>query len=161
MALPFAVSTSAVQSSDGLVVSFYDDSNYSDNTEGYDKSDFTTNTIVIKDATGAILQTSNFLSSNIVTYNQTKDHWFTTERLLEGVATYEKTEKFPLKLITTNKLQTVLGAGCCQGVTNARNLCEANAYINGANYAAPSGNSVAWQNDIDAANLFLDNILNG
>ncbi len=161
MALPFKVETSAVQSPDGLVVTFTDLSTYSDNSEGYVKSDFTTNTIVIKDANGTILQTSNFLSSNIVTYNQTKDHWFTTERVLAGIASYEKTEKFPLRRITNNKLQTVLGAGCCQGVTNARNLCQATAFLIGAINAAPEGDSVSWQQDIDAANLFLDDILNG
>ena len=155
----FTVSTEAAQSSDGLVVTFTDTSNYADNTEGYVKADFTTNTIVIKDANGAILQTSDFLASDTVVYNQTSDHWFTTERALEGIASYTKTEKFPLKRITTNKLQTVLGSGCCQGATNAKNLCEANAFINGANYAAPSGNSTGWQNYIDAANSFLDLIL--
>lgn len=155
----FEPATSASQSSDGLVVTFLDESNYSDNTEGYVKSDFTTNTIVIKDASGNILQTSNFLTSDTVTYNQTKDHWFTTERVLAGIADYTRTEKFPLKRITINKLQKVLGSGCCQGVTNAKNLCEANAFINGANYAAPSGNSVFWQNSIDAANLYLDIVL--
>lgn len=155
----FAVSTSAAQSSDGLVVTFTDTSNYDINDEGYTKSNFTTNTIVIKDAYGAILQTSNFLSSDTVTYNQTKDHWFTIERTLAGVASYSATEKFPLKLITTNKLQTVLGSGCCQGTQNAKNLCEANAFINGADFAAPSGNSVAWQKFIDAANSYLDIIL--
>ena len=78
----FTVSTEASQSSDGLTVTFMDESNYTDNTEGYDKADFTTNTIVIKDAYGATLQTSNFLSSNTVTYPQASDHWFTTERVL-------------------------------------------------------------------------------
>ena len=157
----FEVSTEAEQSPDGLTTTFTDVNNYTDNDEGYVKSDFTTNTIVIKDANGEVLQTSNFLTSDTVTYTQTKDLWFTIERLLEGVATYEKTEKFPLKRITVNKLETVLGSGCCQGATNAKNLCEANAFINGANYAAPSGNSVAWQKNIDAANSFLNRILNG
>lgn len=155
----FEVSTAAVQSADGLVTTFTDTSNYGTNDEGYVKSDFTTNTIVIKDADGNVLQTSNFLASNTVTYDQTKDLWFTVERALAGVASYSKTEKFPLKRITVNKLQKVLGSGCCQGATNARNLCEANAFINGADYAAPSGNAVAWQNNIDAANAYLDIIL--
>lgn len=155
----FEVSTIAAQSADGLVSTFTDDNNYADNDEGYVKADFTTNTIVIKDANGNVLQTSSFLDSDTVTYNQTKDLWFTTERLLEGIAEYEKTQKFPLRRITNNKLQQVLGSGCCQGAANAKNLCEANAYIIGAINAAPSGNSVAWQNDIDAANSFLDLIL--
>lgn len=155
----FEVSTAAVQSADGLVTTFTDTSNYGTNDEGYVKSDFTTNTIVIKDADGNTLQTSDFLASDTVTYNQTKDLWFTVERTLAGVASYSKTEKFPLKRITVNKLQKVLGSGCCQGATNARNLCEANAFINGADYAAPSGNAVAWQNNIDAANAYLDIIL--
>jgi hypothetical protein len=155
----FEPSTAAAQSADGRVSTFTDTSPYGDNDEGYVKSDFTVNTIVIKDAEGNILQTSSFLDSNTVTYNQTKDLWFTTERLLQGVAEYEKTQKFPLRRITNNKLQKVLGSGCCQGAANARNLCEANAFIIGAINAAPSGNSVAWQNDINAANSFLDLIL--
>ena len=155
----FEVSTEASQSPDGLTVTFLDTSNYTTNDEGYVKADFTTNTVVILDAYGAVLQTSNFLASDTVTFEQTKDHWFTTERTLAGVASYEKTEKFPLRLITTNKLQTVLGTGCCQGAQNAKNLCEANAYINGATFAAPSGNSVAWQKFIDAANAYLNIIL--
>lgn len=155
----FAVSTSASQSADGKVVTFTDTSNYGANDQGYVKSDFSVNTIVLKDAFGNVLDTLNFLSSNTVTYTQTKDNWFTTERSLSGVATYTKEEKFPLMRITINKLQKVLGSGCCQGATNARNLCEANAFINGANFVAPTGNSVAWQNDIDAANSYLDIIL--
>ena len=157
----FEVSTEAVQSADGLVTTFTDSANYADNDEGYVKSDFTTNTIVIKDAEGNILQTSDFLDSDTVTYNQTKYIWFTTERVLEGIAEYEKTQKFPLRRITNNNLQKVLGAGCCQGAANARNLCEATSFILGAINAAPSGNSVAWQNDIDAANSFLNLILQG
>jgi len=155
----FEVSTDADQSADGLVSTFTDTNNYADNDEGYVKSDFTVNTIVIKDANGVVLQTSDFLTSDTVTYNQTKDIWFTTERVLQGIAEYEKTQKFPLRRITNNKLQTVLGSGCCQGATNARHLCEATAFLIGAINAAPSGNSTAWQNDIDAANSFLDLIL--
>lgn len=156
---PFKPSTQATQDATGLVVTFTDISNYGDNGEGYTKSDFTTNTIQIYDADNNLLQTSDFLTSDTVTFNQTKDHWFTTVRTLAGVAPYSETEKFPLMRITTNKLQRVLGSGCCQGATNAKNLCEANAYINGANYAAPSGNSTAWQDNIDAANKYLDVIL--
>lgn len=155
----FAPSTEASQSANGLVATFKDTSNYDTNDQGYEKADFTTNTIVLKDAYGTILETLNFLTEDTVTYEQTADHWFTTERLLEGVATYEVTEKFPLKRITINKLETALGSGCCQGATSARNLCEANAFINGANYAAPSGNSVLWQKNIDSANSYLNLII--
>src|SRR6476646_4778624 len=102
----FAVSTSAAQSADGLTTTFTDDANYADNTEGYEKSDFTVNTLVIKDAYGNTLQTSDFLSSDTVTFEQTKDQWFTTERTLSGIASYSKTQKFPLRRITNNKLQT-------------------------------------------------------
>jgi hypothetical protein len=147
----FAPQTDATQDATGLIVTFTDVSNYGDNTENYVKADFTTNTIQIYDAFGTLLQTSNFLTGDTVTFNQTKDHWFTTVRTLAGVAPYSVTEKFPLKRITTNKLQRVLGSGCCQGASNAKNLCEANAFINGANYAAPEGNS--------AANAYLNMIL--
>ena len=156
---PFAPATDATQDATGLIVTFTDISNYGDNTENYVKADFTTNTIQIYDAFGTLLQTSNFLTGDTVTFNQTKDHWFTTVRTLAGVAPYSVTEKFPLKRITTNKLQRVLGSGCCQGASNAKNLCEANAFINGANYASPSGNASAWQNNIDAANAYLNMIL--
>lgn len=159
----FAPATDATQDSTGLIVTFTDVSNYGvgNNDENYVKADFTTNTIQIYDAFGTLLQTSNFLTGDTVTFNQTKDHWFTTVRTLAGVAPYSVTEKFPLKRITTNKLQRVLGSGCCQGASNAKNLCEANAFINGANYASPEGNSAAWQNNIDAANAYLNMILNG
>lgn len=157
----FAPATSASQSNDGLTVTFVDSSNYSDNTEGYVKSDFTTNTLIIKDGYGEVLQTSDFLTSDTITYQQTKDHWFTTERVLAGIASYSRTQKFPLRRITTNKMETVLGSGCCQGAANAKNLCEANAYVIGAIDAQPSGNAVLWQRFIDAANSFLNLILNG
>lgn len=157
----FIPSTSASQSADGLTVTFIDSSDYINNNQGYTKSDFTTNTLVIKDAYGEVLQTSSFLYTDTITYKQTSDHWFTTERVLAGIADYSRTQKFPLRRITTNKMETVLGSGCCQGATNAKNLCEANAYVIGAIDAAPSGNSVAWQRFIDAANSFLNLILNG
>jgi hypothetical protein len=155
----FYVETSATQSSDGLVVTFTDQSNYSDNDESYDKADFTTNTIVLYDAYGAVLDTLNFLTSDTVTYNQTTDHWFTTVRTLAGIASYSKTEKFPLNRITTNKLQRVLASGCCQGMANEANLCKVNTFMQDALYAEPLGASVRWQQDINNANSYLNEIL--
>lgn len=156
----FAVSTEASQSSDGLIVTFLDTSNYGSNDEGYDKSEFTTNTIQIYDADGVLLQTSDFLTEDTVEFNQVKDHWFTTVRTLAGVASYSKTEKFAnLYRITTNKLERVLGSGCCQGMSNSSNLCKANTFLQAATFAAPVGNSVAWQTDVDNANSYLNEIL--
>lgn len=161
MAVPFYVETSAEQSTDGLTTTFIDLSNYGIgvNDENYVKSDFTTNTIVLYDAYGDILATLNFLSSNTVEYVQTKDLWFTTVRILAGIADYEKTEKFPLNRITTNKLEDVLSSGCCQGTSNSANLCKANTFIQDSQFRAVLGNSVGWQKDIDNANSYLDIIL--
>lgn len=155
----FAPSTEASQSANGLVVTFLDTSNYGDNTENYTKSDFTTNTIQIYDADGTLLQTSDFLTSDTVTYNQTSDHWFTTVRTLAGVASYSRTEKFGLKRITINKLEKVLASGCCQGMANESNLCKAITFLFDSDYALPVGNSVAWQKDVDNANSYLNEIL--
>lgn len=160
MAIPFEPETSASQSSTGLVVTFTDISPYgSANTEGYVKADFTTNTIEIFDAYGALLQTSDFLTSDTVTYNQTSDHWFTTVRTLAGIASYSKTEKFPLKRITINKLEKVLASGCCQGMANESNLCKATTFLYDSDFTAIVGNSVGWQKDIDNANSYLNEIL--
>lgn len=155
----FSVSTSASQSADGLTVTFTDGSNYTDNTEGYVKSDFTTNTIVITDANGEVLQTSDFLTSDTVEYTQTEDTWFTTTRTLAGIADYTKVQKFPLKRITINKLEDALSMGCCQSKGNSDNLCKADTFIAGADYSEITGNAVKWQNNIDAANAYLDLIL--
>jgi hypothetical protein len=159
MALPFEPSTTASQNSTGLVTTFLDTSNYTDNDEGYVKADFTTNTIQIYDAYGVLLQTSNFLTSDEVTFEQTADTWFTIVRTLAGIASYEVTEKFALNRITTNKLQDVLSSGCCQGRSNEANLCKVNTFLQDADYAIPIGNAVRWQLDINNANSYLDQIL--
>jgi hypothetical protein len=106
-----------------------------------------------------VLDTLNFLTSDTVTYNQTTDHWFTTVRTLAGIASYSKTEKFPLNRITTNKLQRVLASGCCQGMANEANLCKVNTFMQDALYAEPLGASVRWQQDINNANSYLNEIL--
>ncbi len=156
----FAPSTEAIQSDDGLTVTFTDNSNYSSNDEGYIKSQFTTNTIVIKDANGVVLQTSNFLTSDTVTYVQTADTWFTTVRTLAGVASYTKTEKFGLHRMTTNKFEDALTKiGCCASAKDKSNMCMADAFLFGADMALPVGNSVKWQQNVNSSNSYLDLIV--
>lgn len=155
----FAPSTTSTQSADGLTVTFVDTSNYDENDQGYVKSDFTTNTIVITDAYGAVLQTSDFLTSDTVTYEQTADTWFTTTRTLAGIASYTKVQKFPLKRITINKFEDALSTGCCQSKTSADNMCKVSQFLEGADFAEPQGNAVKWQEDVNAANAYLDQIL--
>lgn len=157
----FAPSTTATQSSDGLTTTFTDTSPYGvgENDENYVKADFTTNTIVITDANGAVLDTLNFLTSDTVEYTQTADTWFTTTRTLAGIASYTKVQKFPLKRITINKLEDALEEGCCVSKQNAEYLCKADAFIAGADYAEIVGNARKWQDNVDAANAYLDLIL--
>lgn len=153
----FEVNATATPDSTGKLITFKDTSNYgaTANDQGYLKSGFTQNTIVIEDSNGNTLLTSNFLATDTVTFNQTKDNWFTVVRTLNGVASVLRVQKFAIKRMTMAKLTTALEAGCCDTDPNCY-MCKVTTLIQGADYAEPLGEAVRWQKFVDAANSYLD-----
>lgn len=156
----FAAAFTATQSSTGLVITITDTSNYSTNDQGYTMSDFTTREFILTDYAGAALETIPIPDGEtVVTYDITSDEWINITLNLAGVASYTKYQRYPFDRITINKLEEALIQGCCQSAKNKSNLCMANAFINGAQYVAPLGNASKFNQNITAANSYLDLIV--
>lgn len=153
----FEVNTTATPDPTGRIITFEDVSNYGvgNNDENYVKAGFSENTISIEDADGEVLQTSNFLATTTVTFNQTKDNWFTVVRTLNGVTSKIRVQKFAIKRMVMNKLTQALEDGGCE-CDNSEHMCKVSAFLQAADYAEPLGKSVRWQKFVDAASVYLD-----
>lgn len=155
----FQIIFEATQSASGQVITMQDSSDYSTNTEGYVRSDFTRQ-FVLTDYAGDVLDTITLDdTTDIATYELTTDLYISIELSLTGIATYSLTQDYPFMRITATKLQTALQSGCCSGKTKSKALNEAVNFIVAAQFAAPTTDHSAFQNNIAAANLFLDTIV--
>lgn len=152
----FAIAFSASQADDGTVT-YTDTSNWSDNTEGYDKEDFVRQ-IVLRDAYGVLLDTLVFATDSlVVTYALLTNKWIEAQFTVTGVADYGPLiHKDPFERIyeVAYILATIAGCGCGCGKKKP-DLCEVDGFWESAFLSIPTGDGVNYQNSIDSAYKLL------
>lgn len=153
----FEPSYTGLESEDGLTVLFTNTSFNVSNDEGYIKSNFGTNELILEDAYGQQLDILSFVESDSVIWEKTKDYFVRGTLSMDGVDAYETIHDFPFKRIAHKKHGKVLQAGKCHGNKHKDNYCKALGYLLGAeDDAFILGNEVSYQINIDAANSYLD-----
>lgn len=154
----FQASATAQQSVDGFLATFLDLSNYTDNTEGYQTSDFD-RSFVLTDAYGMVLATLPLVGSALsATYTLTADEWIAAELVLTSVGlapNYSAYIDLPFDRITKNIFRQLLKKGCCQNKAVDQRLTNALNYIIGSNFEALGGDGAGFNVDIQAANSYL------
>lgn len=170
MAVPFVAKALISQSADNTKVIFTDDSNYTTNTDGITTGSVASRSVAITDALGApvatvpmTLQGDASFSGN---YPLTKDVYYAFAFLItltdtttkSGTTTYVTIGFYNSKymIIMENNLAD---CGCRGGICS--DLTWAMHNKNVAILFASKSMGVLSQDSIDAANSFLDNILNG
>lgn len=146
----------AQQSSDGKTITFTDQSPWGagNNDENYLKANFV-RTFTLVDAFGedvAVLTLPTNVDS--IAYSITKDVWLQTTYKAVGVQTYQLVQKQMFDRFTVNAYRAKINEENCCG-KHDQNLCMANVFIKGADYAEPVGDGVSTQKFIDAAFSYL------
>jgi hypothetical protein len=155
----FVPKFSLTESADGTLVTVTQQSFDISNDQGYVKSNFTTNKIVVKDVYGNTLATLDFVndSDNVRTFTKTKDYLLIASLTLAGIASYSLTWEYPTHRITATKLnEAILNGHCCNTKSNSH-LSNISLFING--YMSDrflAGKQVSYQQNIDNANTYLD-----
>ena len=147
------VSFTSQQNSTGETVTFTDTSTYTapDVIGDYVRS------FVLTDSAGESLDTVAIPTGELtVDYALDKDRWINVTLNAVGSTTHTETVGHYFFRNTANKLIEANNAGCCTSKTDKENICMALRFIKGFEYAAPIGNAVAYQTNIDSANLYLD-----
>lgn len=158
----FTQSFTATESLDGLTITYYDTSNWGNNDSGYQKANFT-RSFIGYDAYGTelfnvILSTTD----DSFELSKTTNLWIETTFNIEGAVDFALTQKEGFDRLLVNKFQTATLENCCDGCGSKKSkstLCEAVTFIKGADYAKPTGNGIKWQENINAADKFLNTIV--
>jgi len=154
----FTPSISVEQSDDGKTITYRNTSNFGDNDDSYDESDFTTNELVLTDAYGDIILTEDFPTSgpdlNKIVHVITKDQWIDARLNLAGIATYTKLVRNGFYRIYQQAAKPYLQAGCCKP-KNCDNFGMSQMFRDAAVDAIPIGQSIEFQENIDSANAYL------
>ena len=157
----FAAAGTFSQSSNGKTVTFYDISDYTDNSENYTVDDFSTREILLYNADDTLLDTlvleDGALSAD---YEVTTDFYIKAILNLVGinpVPDYSKDFNCPLQRNTDNKFDTLLKYGCACDTTPGLQAClnKSLGYMYGASRSALYGNGPAYDNFIGAAQSYL------
>lgn len=170
MAVPFVAKTIISQSADNTKVIFTDDSNYSTNTDGITTGSVASRSVAITDGTGAPVATVPMTlqdgGSWAGDYTITKDVFFaflftitlTNTTTKTGTTTYVTIGFYNTKYITV--MENNLGdCGCKGGICSDVTWAMHNKNV--AIIFASKNMGLLSQQSIDAANAFLDNIING
>lgn len=144
------------QSADGKTLTYFDGSIVTEP----DTIGAFTRQFVLTDSNGADLDTLVLgTGESSADYTVTKDMWINVKLQYIGATTIEDTAGHYYYRNTANKLIEANAEGCCTSKSAKENINEALRFIKGAEYAAPIGNAVAFQTNIDAANLYLDQVV--
>lgn len=149
----FAANFTGVQSSDGTKVTLTDTSNWSDNTEGYIKSDFT-RIFTINDAYGNLIDTLDLVLDYIdkdIVGNPWYEITFTITNINDSEIVFTKLLKFPLDRLFQLKFLEVEASDCDCGCEDSKIGCDVLIKSRTASYASSTGNGVLYQRSIDNA----------
>lgn len=153
----FAEEFSATISSSGKIITIVDQSNWDDNDENYNRSDFV-RTFLLTDYAGQELDSITLpVDSDTTTYEITKDLWVNVLFSIVGAETFTKLQSYGFDRIYVNKLQTaLLSNGCCGNKSSQNNINTSVSFWQAALGIEQSGNSASYQQDLDSANSFIN-----
>lgn len=154
----FAISQDASENSVGTILTFTDESNWTDNDEGYNKEDFT-RTFTLTDAYGEAIDTLVLpTDEDSVTYtlpDATKYLWVNSVFTIEGEEDFTNTSKYPFYRQVKNLFRNALKKGCCDNGSD--DLCSVDVFFRGADIESVAGNSSGFMTDIESAYSYLNN----
>lgn len=146
------------QSLNGKTLTFRDESNWSDNDEGYVKEDFE-RVFNVEDAYGNVFATLPLGESvDVTTFTVSTNHWLKTTFTATGPETFTLVQKQLFDRFTINKYREALnGADCCSKGTDLTDLQRADLFMTGVNFSLPLANGqVDVQKFEDNAYAFLN-----
>lgn len=145
-------------SDDGKTITYTNASNFDDNTEGFTEDQFTTNELILRDGYGDLLETIPFPTTgediNKIVYEIDKDQWIDATLNLAGVASFTKLVRSGFYRIYMQAAKPYLQGGCCH-MKHCDMFGKSQLFKDAAEDAIPIGDSVEFQENIDAANLYL------
>lgn len=156
----FSLAFSATQSQDGSKVTITDQSNWGNNDQSYVQSQFT-RTLFLTDALNNPI-TSIVLATGInsATYNvpANTNPWININYVLSnGPVSPSLLHSYPFQryfeLAYMNEIKDNCGCGCI----GDNQMCQVDAFYQGASFAAPVADSVNYQSYIDSAYKLLTN----
>ncbi len=152
----------AEESNDGKKVIFTNTSNFDTNDQGYTRSSFTANKLVLKDAYGSPIDTIDFpisgASIDKISIPLNSSKWIDAELVLEGPASFSKLKKFAFYKIFIQKYKTVLRS-YESGQATGKDVDLSTYFKDVAEYAIVPGDSVEFQENIDIAHSYLKQCL--
>lgn len=160
----FKQSFSATESLDGLTITYYDTSNWGigNNDQNYEKADFERTFVGLDPYGDEIFNVTLATTADSFEVSKTTNLWISTTYTATGIALYTLNQEQGFDRLLANKFQQATLQNCCKGCNGKKNkssLCEALLFIKGADYSNSAGNGVQWQENINAADKFLNTIL--
>lgn len=153
----FALAFTANQSSDGKVVTITDISNWIGNAESYNITDFTRQFILTNYLGDAIVTLTMIGSALTITWNvpANTNPWVNIQYSAVGPVTKTLTQKYPFQRnYELAYIDAIKGScGCCSGKNP--DICQIDAFYQGAAFAVPVGDQVNYQDDINSAYALL------
>lgn len=151
----FAPAFTITQSSDGKTLTLVDGSNWVSNDQGYVITNFVRQ-IVLTDAFDVVIATIPFPTTELTeTYALLVDKWIKATYTAVGVVTFTLLQQYAFYRLFQIAYRNAIAAKCGCSV-NGIDLCSVDAFLSTALFAIPVGNGVEFQNDIDAANAYLN-----
>lgn len=153
----FAIAFTTTVSDDGFTLTFTDESNWSDNTEGYLRADFV-RSFLLTNAAGETITTLTLPDdSDTTTYDITADIRLNVLFSIVGVETFTLLQKYTFDRIYINKLQDALMQNdCCGNNSNLSNINTSVSFYVGSVALTPTDNDSGIQSDLDIANKYID-----
>ncbi len=154
-----------VQSSDGLVGTISDTSNYADNDDNIVAGDFSDRSVTILDSDGDVYTVVTFDGDDLeATFDIDNINLWANATMdwtgINPVADYTKHLQFGLGRVTENDFSNILQLGCCSDAVAENALTQATNYLQDGSYAEISGNAAMWQKDYDSARKYLRQVYN-
>lgn len=155
----FAISQGASENAAGTILTFEDKSNWTDNTEGYERVNFV-RTFTLTDAYDETIDTLILpTDEDTITYtlpSETKFIWVNSVFTIEGAEDYTDTKKYPFYRQVKNMYRTLLKNGCCGKGNDEEALNGADRFFRGADIESISGNASGYMIDITSAYSYLN-----
>jgi hypothetical protein len=152
----FAPTFTSVQASDGSYITITDTSPWGvgNNDENYLAANFV-RTFELYDAYDDLLDTITLsTSSNVATYDidANTNPWIKIVFIITGVEDFEKIQKYPFQRYYELAYISIIKDGCgCTCEEKGIDICQVDAYYQGAQIAVPLGNGVQYQEFINSA----------
>jgi len=156
----FALSFTATQSQDATQVLITDTSNWGSNDSGYIESQFVRTFVLTDYLNNAITSIVLPTGTNTATYNvpAKTNPWINIDYVLSnGPVDLSKLQSYPFQRYFELAYIDGIKGNCGCGCIGENQMCQVDAYYQGASFAAPVGDSVNYQNDIDSAYKLLTN----